>query len=398
MNNNYSAIVLGIGATGLGAIRGLGREKIPTCLIAYSDKEIALKSRYPAKKIALKSTNQDDKRKELFEVLDGLNANLTVLPTSDWFVSAFTEYQESRNNRFRSCMPDRSITEGLIDKALETRMLEGVLSLPKTVQELPEDVSILQNNLRLPIIFKPRSHLHFVLGRKNIRVEDESQLVSFYKKFGSVLHHIIAQEVIPGDDSALWVCNCTFDRESNIVGAFVFRRLSLSPPHFGVTSYAISEYNQTIVDKCQTLGKSLNYQGTAMIEFKFDHRDNDYKYIELNPRLGLCNYFDTRCGINNVLYTYLLASQDENMLHKLPAQQPRQRNNVIFASVFEDFYSRKQDGQSLSSILRTYMADAAKPHVYIYFALEDAVPGIVMVSRDLSRILTSLFKKLFRIK
>lgn len=390
MNTKFSAIVLGIGATGLGAVRGLGREQVPTCLIAYGPNEISLKSRYPVHKIALIEGTSAEKKKNLFEQLDKLPGECAVLPTSDWFMSAFTEYQESNQFKFKSCMPAKTVVDALIDKADETRLLENVIILPKTVQQVPSVSSELLAQLDLPIIFKPRSHLHYTLGKKNVQVKSEAGLNKFYEEYGDRLVDVIAQEIIPGGDDTLWVCNCTFDFSSELVCAFVFRRLSLSPPHYGVTSYAISQSNPQIIDQVVKLGKHLNYVGTAMIEFKYDSRDGSYKYIELNPRLGLCNYFDTRCGVNNVFATYQLAISGKNV--DLPTVT--QTDGVVFASVFEDFYSRKQDGQGLFGIIALYLRDMFKSHVFIYFAWEDIRPGLDMAGRDIRKILKSLTRKL----
>ena len=126
-----------------------------------------------------------------------------------------------------------------------------------------------------------------------------------------------------------------------------------------------------------------------MFEFKYDERDDDYKYIELNPRLGMCNYFDTSCGINNVANAYWVAIGEEGRI-----ESRLQNDGVIFMSLFEDLYSRLKDGQSVARILRTYLRDFFHPHVFAYFSLKDPAPALVMLYRDCSLLLRSMRKKL----
>lgn len=386
--NDIEAVILGIGANGLGAVRGLAYKNIKTSLIAFDEKDIGLKSRYPTLKIALSAGTFNDKKIELFGHLNQLKPGCVVIPTSDWFVSVLAEYSQQHQGRIKACLPQQELAEKLIDKAQETALLAAVADIPKTVQSLPSNASNLLEQLRLPIIFKPRSYSRSYLGRKNIQVRNRKELEDFYQQFGDHLDDTIAQEIIPGEDDCLWVCNCTFDEAYELSSAFVFRRLSLSPSHYGVTSYARSESNATLLDIVRNIGAHLKYTGPAMIEFKYDHRDKQYKYIEINPRLGLCNFFDTRCGINNVYQCYKLALNEATELSL------SQKDGVIFTSAFEDLYARRKDGQSLVSILQTYVADALKPHVFIYFCLDDLLPGLVMFQRGLSAFFNSSYRKI----
>jgi D-aspartate ligase len=385
---NYDAIVLGAGPNGLGAVRGLAKKGVRVYLITYVDTDPSIFSRCPVKKTTLKSSSQEHKEIELIQLLDAAHPGAVVIPTSDWFVSVLGSYRDLHPQRFKTCMPTKQIAAMVIDKALETECMAQVVPMPKTIQQLPDTSAKLLEQLRLPIIFKPRSFAHYKLKQKTIQVWNEQELQKFYQRFGEHLESTIAQEIIPGDDSCLWVCNCTFNNDSKLADAFVFRRLSLSPPHYGVTSYAISEANPQVLAEVEKIGAHLKFVGPAMIEFKYDYRDQNYKYIELNPRLGMCNYFDTSCGVTNAFNTYRLARGES-----LPPRVPTQRNGVIFVSFYEDIFSRKVDGQKWSKIFSIYAADFMKPHVFIYFAASDPLPAIVQLWRNISVIASSIVKK-----
>jgi D-aspartate ligase len=226
------------------------------------------------------------------------------------------------------------------------------------------------------------------LGRKNLVVRTREELDSFYQNFSSDLWAMIAQELIPGGDDTIWECMCTFSRSQEMIDAFTFKKLRVSPPHFGVTSYAVSQRNQEVIRLSSKLGRALQYIGPADIEVKFDMRDGQYKYLEINPRLGMCNFFSTVCGVNNVLYAYHLETGGTPESDRF-----QQREGLMCISLYEDLYSRHQDGESLLSALRHYISNITRPHVGAYFAWEDLRPAFMMGAFHFSEVSRSLARK-----
>ena len=378
-----TTVVLSAGPNGLGVTRSLYLKGIRPVVISRQSDDVVNYSRLPARKIVLP---ERDTESALLQTLLALPQAAIVIPTSDWFVSFLAENSERLSQHIRFLLPSPDIARMLIDKAAETETVSAILPLPKTIQKLT-DSTALMDNLRLPVIIKPRSHQHMVLGSKNRILGNVQEVTDFFVQYQTQLEHLIAQEVVPGDDDCQWVCNCFFDYNSDLVQAFSFNRLRLSPSHYGVTSYAISQYNEEVITLSKKLGKALGYVGPAMVEFKFDNRDNCYKYIELNPRLGMCNYFDTSCGINNA-HAYWQLLNDEALNYNV-----QMKNDVIFVSLYEDFFSRRKDGESISQIFSAYLNDFFKPHVFIYHTWWDPVPSVRMLARQLTSLLKALLRK-----
>lgn len=378
-----TTVVLSAGPNGLGVTRSLYLKGIRPTVISRQSDDVVNYSRLPARKIVLP---EKDTESALLQTLLALPQAAIVIPTSDWFVSFLAENSETLSQHIRFILPSPDIARMLIDKASETETVSSILPLPKTIQKLT-DATALMNKLRLPVIVKPRSHQHMVLGSKNRILHDAQEVADFFACYQTQLAHLIAQEVVPGDDDCQWVCNCFFDHNADLVQAFSFNRLRLSPSHYGVTSYAVSKQNDEVIALSRKLGKALGYVGPAMVEFKFDSRDNSYKYIELNPRLGMCNYFDTSCGINNA-YVYCQLLNGE-----VPDYSLQMKNDVIFVSLYEDFFSRRKDGESVRQILSAYLNDFFKPHVFIYHTWWDPAPSVRMLVRQLTGLLKALLRK-----
>jgi len=388
---SFDAVVLAADANGLGAIRSLGRRGLRIASIGHSSADVSLHSRYPRRKYSLTATTSNERENQLLDILERVpGSDIVLIPTSDWFVTIIAKHQRELKRRFNFCIPAGDIAELLIDKARETKRVSEIIPLPKTVQEIPGTPEELLSSLSLPIIIKPRSHKHMVLGKKNLQLFSKSDVEAFYRNFGDVRERVIGQEIIQGDDSLQCVCNCFFDDNSDLLQAFTFRRLRLSPSHYGVTSYAVSGYNKEVVEKSAKLGKKLGYVGPAMVEFKLDRRDGQYKYIELNPRLGMCNYFDTSCGVDNVYATYLLAKGQR------PVPSNGMKSGVVFLSLYEDVYSRRNDGEKPIEILKDYISHAGKRHVFVYFTWRDPMPAIIHGWKQSKAVTKSLTRKLNR--
>jgi predicted ATP-grasp superfamily ATP-dependent carboligase len=383
-NVHEHALILDAGPNGLGAVRSLHKADVKVDVIAMNAQGPALLSSIPQRKVVLASPYNEAELLELLILWP--QKGLVLIPTSDFFVNFVHKHQQLLEKHFSFVLPKGSLSSSLIDKKEEVSIVSNYVNLPKTIIELPLTGSELLNKISLPIIIKPRSNELNYLGKKNIQIYTSLQLDNFYDKYSPVLQYCIVQELIEGDDSYLWVCNCTFDEHSNLVNAFTFQRLQLTPPHFGVTCYAQSKRNNDVLEQVKTLGKGLGYIGPAMVEFKFDDRDGLYKYIEINPRLGLCNYFDTCCGKNNVYATYCVAKNIEFV------EKP-QKNGRMFLSLYEDLYSRFRDGQSIFPILKIYLSNIAKEHTFMYFAWRDPWPAIVMFYRQGKRTFKSIINK-----
>jgi predicted ATP-grasp superfamily ATP-dependent carboligase len=284
---------------------------------------------------------------------------------------------------FCFCIPSDEVVEALLDKRREIElMIRLQVPIPKSVGVLPGKAEELGQALELPTIVKPRSFAHKKLLRsKNIVLRTLQELELFYASHRDVLWGLVAQEAIPGDDTMLCKCDCTFNRSSEMVEAFTFRKLRTAPSHFGVASFAISETNREVVELAERIGRALRYVGPVNIEFKFDHRDQQYKYIEMNPRLGLCNYFGTVCGVNNAWNTYRLALGED-----LPPQPRQQRDGTVYCCLFADLYARVKDGEPVRSIALHYLSYWDHPHAGPYHAWRDPMPGVVTTCRELGKL------------
>jgi len=373
------AFVIGKGPTALGAIRSLAFARVPVGLVSSDAADPVMRSRYAKHKRVFPG----DVLTAGVTFCDFLEAHLphgsVLIPTSDVVVQWMASQRERLEKSFRFCIPSDRVLASLLDKSRQVETVQRFgIPVPNTVN-MTRPVEEITTSLRFPVIIKPTTPQALRdLGEKNRIVDSPARLRDFVAAKRDLLPGLLAQEIVPGPDSQQWVCNCTFDRDGRLAQAFVFQRLSLYPPHRGQTSYARSRPNEEVVALVRKIGAALQYAGPAMMEFKYDERDGQYKYFETNPRIGQCNFFDTWCGINNVHAAYRLALGQD-----LSAAMPEQRNDVMFINLLFDLRGRLSDRQGLASLGLLYFRHLRFPHVGQWQYWRDPIPGVANSCRCL---------------
>jgi D-aspartate ligase len=370
------AVVLSSDAVGLGAVRSLHAGGVPTIVVMLDPWEPVRVSRYGHKVLVPRS---HDIEAAILDVLSGISREPrpVLIPTSDLLAHLVAKHRAQLEERFRCCIPPDAAINIALDKATDTQLLQGTeIPFPNTVQVLPDSPAELVCQLGVPLLVKPRTYLDKEsLGWRNVVIRSLADADAFYRTSSAVFSRVIAQELIPGPDNALWECICLFDGDREVVSAFTFRKLATMPAHYGATSRGRSERNAALLDLAAAIGKRFNYVGIADIDVKYDARDGRFKYLELNPRLGLCHYFGTRCGVNVTLDAYRLACGEE-----LP-ERALQIEGKTFLAVLEEIGGRLQDGDSLLAVLRGVLRALARRPVGAYFARDDVWPGPFAVAR-----------------
>jgi predicted ATP-grasp superfamily ATP-dependent carboligase len=360
-------IILANGLNGLGAVRSAAYAGLKTYTLLTHQTDLTAYSRYSQYRFLLPP---DPFVEDIRPILDQLHRNEggpgVLLACSDSAAELLAKLKREGYSNQHLIVPTTETTDVLNDKRLECHYMEqGGITLPKTYYNLAEDTP-----KNFPLIIKPRTFREYkVLGAKNVIIDSPSELEEFNQRFYAHLDRFIAQEVIEGSDDNLWVCNVTFDQNQRLSACFVFKRLGTMPSHYGVTSMAISQDNQALREECAKIGKALNYTGPAMIEFKRDQHADIYYYIETNPRLGMCNWFDTRCGINNILACTHAAYG--NRVEFAP-----QKNNIVYWNFFGDLIARLEDREHLLAILFRYMAMLRRRRIGALLYWKDPQPAL----------------------
>ena len=367
------AFVIGKGPTALGAVRSLAFERVPVGLVSFDAADPVMRSRYAKHKHVFPG----DLLTAGAEFCDFLEAHLpegsVLIPTSDVVVQWMASQRARLEKSFRFCIPSDPVLASLLDKSRQVETVQRFgIPVPKTVP-MTRPVEEIVASLRFPVIIKPTTPQALRdLGEKNRIVDAPARLRDFvageaaiccrsswHRRWCPAPTAISGCATVPSTGAAGW------HKRSSFRGCPSIRRTAARPVMPGA-----GRMKKSWPWSARSARRSA-YAGPAMMEFKYDQRDGQYKYFETNPRIGQCNFFDTWCGVNNVHAAYQLA-----LGRDLPETMPEQRNDVMFINLLFDLRGRLSDRQGLASLGLLYFRHLRLPHVGQWQYWRDPVPGV----------------------
>jgi predicted ATP-grasp superfamily ATP-dependent carboligase len=231
------------------------------------------------------------------------------------------------------------VASAFVDKRTFYRRCAALgADLPRTLfPESLEDLRGQIGDLRYPAILKPaHSHLwrHRFGGRKVLEVGSREELLETFAGLGDLKTGMTVQEVIPGPESEIFVCGCSFLPGGGPQALFTARKTRQFPPGFGSGSLMCSEWQPEVARLSTELVGALGYAGVCGTEYKPDPRDGRWKLIEINPRptlwFSLCRA--AGCDVVHHEYRHLVG-------RALEPQVGRQRDGVRWQYFLRDLIS-----------------------------------------------------------
>ncbi len=184
---------------------------------------------------------------------------------------------------------------------------EHGFAFPQTTTCSPETYRDVKLPFGFPVIIKPSNsvaywncsfpHKKKVFVAQN-RQEFDAILAAIYGS--SYQDHLILQEYIPGDDSAMRVMNCYCGGDGKVKLMALGRTLLEEHSPEGIGSYAaiISSRDEAVSQQIRAFLEGVGYVGFANFDMKLDPRDGRYKLFEMNLRQGRSSYYVTAAGYN----------------------------------------------------------------------------------------------------
>lgn len=328
-------VILGLQDTGLYAAQALGRFNIPVYGFDYSTKNPGFYSRYinafpcphpffePGKLIdqLLGNTNEDH------------NGSILV-PSTENFLEFCVKYSEELAKRFRFVIPEKEVLNCILNKSGQFRLaVDFGLPVPDHSEIITKkDIEdSLHKYFHKNVIIKALDQAVWKakVNRKAFIPRNQQELTEICDSLTGKGISFIIQEIIDGD--------CTNNYEYNaliingeIVESSVIQKLRQYPPGFG----AACSIRTCVNDEIEKLGRQFVLQnrieGFSNTEFKFNHSDGKFYFIETNARIWSQIRLSEYNGQNYLVQYY-------NKLSDTPVKyKPDRRNKQI---KWIDFFS-----------------------------------------------------------
>lgn len=210
-------------------------------------------------------------------------------------------------NRYLVSSSSRATLQVLQDKSRFGEFLAGTgIPHPRTFTiRSTADVAALPFDDLDRVFVKPADSQAFLrtMGVKGLWARNRGEFEAIWKRLDGKNLAVIAQEYIPGGADDHYFIDGFRDRGGALTALFARRRVRISPPDFGSSSYCVSVPLRDLDAALPGLGEllqRLDYRGIFSAEFKRDARDGAFRILEVNTRAWWYVEFAMRCGVNVV--------------------------------------------------------------------------------------------------
>lgn len=187
--------------------------------------------------------------------------------------------------------------------------------------------------LKFPIIIKPntREDLQSDVFR-NITFINIDDYKAYKGKLISFLNdkiEFMASEFVPGDTYGTIYSYASFSINGEVLKYWCGRKLAQYPNDTGVFSTGTSIEDPTLEHYGKKLIEAMNLSGINQPEFKYDHRDNTFKLMEINFRTMMWHRTGTinNCPLSALQYFYYT---DKNKFNDLISLKTKEKFNYSY--------------------------------------------------------------------
>jgi D-aspartate ligase len=369
------AVVIGGDYQGLGIVRSLGRQGIPTCIV---DDELSIGrySRYSTKFVKL--VDLRDERVVIDSLLElGKRLGLdgwVLYPTREELVAAISRHRLELTKLFRVPTPDWESVKWAWDKR-NTYRLAQELDIPIPQTHYPENLDQLAELDRLtpPFALKPaiKEHFFYATKAKAWRANSHSELRSLFQKASALAAHgeMMVQELIPGGGSQQF-SYCAFFRDGKAVGKMVVRRRRQHPLQFGRASTYVETVDVPMLEELsERFLRAIDYYGLVELEYKLDPRDGQYKLLDVNARTWGYHSLGAEAGVD---FSYMLYADQIG----LPVSACKGRPGVGWVRTTTDVLAALMGILAGDSTLKGYLRSLRRCNADAVFSVSDPLPGL----------------------
>jgi D-aspartate ligase len=372
---------------GLGITRSLGRLGIRVYNVdsnrwapAFFSKYCAGRSRWD-----FESAPTELSLAFLTELAGRIGSQCVVIPTTDTTAIFVADHSDALRKSYVFTTQDPQFIRSLCNKS-EMYSVARKAGIPMPETHVPRTRSELLacfEESNFPLMIKSvDSRFRKRRSKTKMLLRDRQAAFALYERIqDEAIGKLIVQDWIPAGPDNDWMFNGYVDKRWKCVAAFTGRKIRQYPPHTGVTSLGMCERNDTLERIATDFLTSLRYRGAVDMDFRYDERDETYKLLDVNPRIGgSFRLFVSQEGLDIARMLYL----DQAGYSLAPARLVRGRKWAV-----EDYDIAAAPqycwGGTLST--RDWMKSLKGIQEFGFFSRDDLFPALLMLRDDLWEVL-----------
>ena len=309
------------------------------------------------------------------------NKGSLLFPTNDEAVEMLCGRYEEYKERFALGVPEPKVIELFNDKRRAYRFAEASgVHCPKCwYPDTMEEVEALSKELPYPVVVKPAVmySFHATFGKKAFRCDDAASLKATYMRIAAKqypLETLVVQEFLDGGAKNLYSCG-VMAAEGEIIVSMQANRIRQNPMDFGnSTTYAISCFVPQIQEQTEALLRMTNYCGVGEVEWMWDAKAKQYKFLEINTRAWKWHTISNQLGFS---FIGTLIDEFNGVGQKCPTMD--QKDKVAWVERLTDWTVIAKEILHGRMTLKEACASYKIKHESAVWAWRDPLPGIMYI-------------------
>lgn len=395
-SNNKPVIIFGDSISSLGVIRGLRGLNIEVYIVSDSGKGIAKYSRYVKDVFILHPAHPD----YVVELSGWIKSNFSVKPVlmvagNDDALELLSKEHKLLCDIAVPTFPKWEVVNKVINKEIINK-IAGDAGIPTIKTHRINSLKDLDvyfksgDTLNFPVFLKSSHSRMFSAkyGTKGVICHSESDVFSAYKKYDGFFDALLLQDFLPGDIDQISAVLLVLNKSSEVIAVAANDKVRAAVL-YSSTTLSSSSWNQKMVEDAVTLAERSGYVGFVGVQFKYDPRDNEFKFLEINGRFSVSVSLAQRCGINMAEMVY--KNFTGVTYPRIQTLKANYQNNILLWFPFADILLLAQKRFYMDPLL--YLS-SLKGSGYIIepFAWRDPMPWIVLSTK----LIVSPFIKMIR--
>lgn len=298
-------VIFGDSITSFGVIRGLREFDIPIYMVSDTGKGIGTYSKYVRDVLVLPLSAPD----YVSSVIEWITARIAGKPIlliagNDDALELLSKQHERLKSYAEPSFPSWEVVNTAINKeqaytlaqkigvpTIETRRISSFSDL--------EDYFQSADDIRFPLFLKCAYSRRFSqqYRTKGVICYSKSEVLDAYHKYDGFLGALLLQEFLPGDIDKICAVLLVLNKNGKVIAVAANEKIR-SSSLYGSTTLSSSMWDQNLVERAVLLAEEIGYIGFVGVQFKFDPRNGEYKFLEINGRFSVSVSLAQRCGIN----------------------------------------------------------------------------------------------------
>jgi len=313
LNTSVPVVVLAPGYHGHGIARSLGRLGIPVYGVHADSRSPAVRSRYWRENFIwdIAKTSPEESVDWLLRLGRKIGSRPILIPTDDSSCLFVADHSATLKEEFLFPNQPTGLARSLSSKQ-KMYFLCKQYSIPTPETVFPrsrDDVVEFLTNATFPVMLKGIDTVALLkrTGMRMIVVEDAKTLLKRYDEMETPkAPNLMLQEYIPGGSERVWMFDGYFDEESRCLFGITGKKIRQYPAYTGVTSLGVCVANDAVERQTRDFLKAIGYRGIVDLGYKYDIKSDQYKLLDVNPRIGTTfRLFVDTCDMDVARVLYL---------------------------------------------------------------------------------------------